>query len=706
MISVQQISGRYRFVSAAEAVVLGRELDPSTIVLRVDTEVPYWLIYDDGASGEPDYVTVTGDALESFTLAPVLDAWSVRWVVDESAERALAAAETAEGVTSHTTVYGEAGEAFELGHTLSVTSGDQHQEEAQASARRVIDEVAAGRGQDVDGTTPEARGAAGEPAALARTADGESVLATEDSAIVMALDITNGTATGETAVVSMSATADEALTLGADLSVTSSDQEQEEALVSVSLGMNEVATGEAEHLSASVSESVGLGAEVSHDYQPRPEESRAAEAALGVSESAAGEYVVPPAQSSTATETVALERAVSTTATDQDTEDTQVTAALTIVETAIGTAEHLAAAVSEAVTIGRAAEGAHTPKPEVSRSAETAIGRSEAASGQYVIPPAAIGAASESVTLGREESATAIDQDQEDTQASRTPSITETAVGVAEHLTASVSEAVTLGRSSTGTGAEPVTVSRTATRAISISESAAGAFSLPPAITAAASEGVALGRDQSTTVQDQDQEHTQVSRTLGRTETATGTAEHLNAATSESRTLGKTAAGSVVVIPDMSRTATRVLTRFEWGFGSASEATPVSRAVVESRTLGKSAAGSQQVTNDYILQWAFNDVDANTFNGLKNKTVEVILRSVFGQVWSSRTVYMDEIFPGMLQNTTAINWGTSDGWHNARLRVQSGLYEITTLNYPANTIANGQNVITPIGGISIHIAPL
>src|SRR5690625_8013704 len=77
--------------------------------------------------------------------------------------------------------------------------------------------------------------------------------------------------------------------------------------------------------------------------------------------------------------------------------------------------------------------------------------------------------------------------------------------------------------------------------------------------------------------------------------------------------LGKTAAGSVVVIPDMSRTATRVLTRFEWGFGSASEATPVSRAVVESRTLGKSAAGSQQVTNDYILQWAFNDVDANTF---------------------------------------------------------------------------------------------
>jgi len=699
MISVQQISGRYRFVSAAEAVVLGRELDPSTIVLRVDTEVPYWLIYDDGASGEPDYVTVTGDALESFTLAPVLDAWSVRWVVDESAERALAAAETAEGVTSHTTVYGEADEAFELGHTLSVTSGDQHQEEAQASTPLVIYEVAEGQVPDVDGT-------AAETIALARTADGESVLATEDSAIVMALDITNETATGETAVVSMSATADEALTLGADLSVTSSDQEQEEALVSVSLGMNEVATGEAEHLSASVSESVGLGAEVSHDYQPRPEESRAAEAALGVSESAAGEYVVPPAQSSTATETVALERAVSTTATDQDTEDTQVTAALTIVETAIGTAEHLAAAVSEAVTLGRAAEGAHTPKPEVSRSAETAIGRSEAASGQYVIPPAAIGAASESVTLGREESATAIDQDQEDTQASRTLSITETAVGVAEHLTASVSEAVTLGRSSTGTGAEPVTVSRRATRAISISESAAGAFSLPPAITAAASEGVALGRDQSTTVQDQDQEHTQVSRTLGRTETATGTAEHLNAATSESRTLGKTAAGSVVVIPDMSRTATRVLTRFEWGFGSASEATPVSRAVVESRTLGKSAAGSQQVTNDYILQWAFNDVDANTFNGLKNKTVEVILRSVFGQVWSSRTVYMDEIFPGMLQNTTAINWGTSDGWHNARLRVQSGLYEITTLNYPANTIANGQNVITPIGGISIHIAPL
>src|SRR5690625_7912886 len=122
-------------------------------------------------------------------------------------------------------------------------------------------------------------------------------------------------------------------------------------------------------------------------------------------------------------------------------------------------------------------------------------------------------------------------------------------------------------------------------------------------------------------------------------------AEKLNAATSETRTRGKTAAGSVVFIPDIIRSATRVLTRCECGFGSASEATPVSRAVVESRTLGKSAAGSQQVTNDYILQWAFNDVDANTFNGLKNKTVEVILRSVFGQVWSSRTVYMDEIFP-------------------------------------------------------------
>src|SRR5690625_7384647 len=127
-------------------------------------------------------------------------------------------------------------------------------------------------------------------------------------------------------------------------------------------------------------------------------------------------------------------------------------------------------------------------------------------------------------------------------------------------------------------------------------------------------------------------------------------AEKLNAATSETRTRGKTAAGSVVFIPDIIRSATRVLTRCECGFGSASEATPVSRAVVESRTLGKSAAGSQQVTNDYILQRAFNDVDAHTFKGLKNKTDKLMLRSGFVQVWASRTVYKDERFTDILQN--------------------------------------------------------